>query len=127
MLLLSFFQNEETTLHSLKVRYIDPFHEAELKTFSNRCKREKSLQKLITGVVSYGELFEKREVITDWLTGKSEHFSVDKCHEDGAYKITANAERNIISYFTCEWKIIWKEGSQTMIPFFTIRANNKSK
>jgi hypothetical protein len=126
MLLLPFFQNEEMTLHSLKVRYIDPFHEAELKTFSNRCKRENSLQKLITGVVSYGELFANRQVITDWLTGKSEHFSVVKCHEDGAYKIIAKAGRSS-SYFTCEWKIIWKEGSQTMSPCFTIRTDNRSK
>jgi hypothetical protein len=121
------FQNKEMILHSLRVRFVDAFHEAELKTFGNRCMRQNNLQKLIRGVVSYGELFANRKEITDWLTGKSEHFSVDKCHEDGVYNVIAKAEGSTISYFTCEWKIIWIERSLTMIPSFTIRANNKSK
>lgn len=118
-------KNEEMILRSLKVRYIDPFHDSELKTFSNRCMRQNSLQKLIRGVVSYGELFTNREEITDWLTEKNEHFTVNK-YEDGAYNVTAKAEGRTIPYFTCEWKIIWNEGSLAMIPSFTIRANNKS-
>ncbi|PNF21769.1 hypothetical protein B7P43_G08446 [Cryptotermes secundus] len=119
-------KNKEMILHSLKIRYIDPFHEAELKTFSNRCMRQNSFQKLIRGVVSYGELFANREETTDWLTEKNGHFTVNKHHEDGAYNITAKAEGRTVSYFTCEWKIIWNEGSLAMIPSFTIRANNKS-
>lgn len=114
------------TVHSLKVTYHDPFHEAELKTFSNRCMRQSSLQTFIRGVVSYAELFANREEITDWLIEENEpHFSVNKFHEDGTYNI--KAEGRTISYFSCEWKIIWNEGSLAMMPSFTIRANNKSK
>lgn len=113
-------------VHSLKVTYYDPFHEAELKTFTNRCIRQSSLQTFVRGVASYAELFANREEITDWLIEENgPHFSVNKIHEDGAYDIKAKGRT--ISYFNCEWKIIWNEGSLAMMPSFTIRANNKSK
>jgi len=114
-------------VRSLKVKYSDPFHEAELKTFSNRCMRENSLQKLIRGVVNYAELFANREHVTDWLSEKDEHFSVTKFHEDATYNITAKVVGRTNSYFSCEWKIIWNEGLLSMFPSFTVRANNKSK
>jgi hypothetical protein len=126
VIILFIFQNKEMTVHSLKVMYHDPFHEAELKTFSNRCMRKSSLQTLIRGVVSYAELFANREEIADWLIEENEpHFSVHKLHEDGAYNI--QAEGRSISYFSCVWRIIWNEGSMAMMPSLTIRANNESK
>lgn len=115
-------------LHSLEVTYLDPFHEAELKSFSRMCMRQNSMQTLIRGVVSYAELFAKREEITNWFSEEDDsHFSVTKHHENGAYNVTAKAEGRITSYFSCEWKIIWNNGSLTMIHHFTIRANNESK
>jgi hypothetical protein len=113
-------------IRSLKVAYRDPFHKAELKTFSNMCMRQNSLQKLVRGIVSYAELFANREEIIGWLIEENEpHFSVHKNHEDAAYNIKAEGRTSL--YFSCEWKIIWNEGSLTMRPSFTIRANNKSK
>jgi hypothetical protein len=77
--------------------------------------------------VSYAELFAKREEITSWLSEENKsHFSVTNHPENEAYNITAKAEGRT-SYFNCEWKIIWNEGSLTMIHFFTLRANNESK
>lgn len=89
--------------------------------------RQNSMQALIRGVVSYAELFAKREEITNRLSEESEsHFSVTKHLENGACNVTAKAEGRTTSYFSCEWKIIWNDGSLTMIHNFTIRANNET-
>ena len=115
-------------VRSLEVTYLDPFHEAELKSFSRMCMRQNSMQALIRGVVSYAELFAKREEITNRLSEESEsNFSVTKHLENGACNVTAKAEGRTTSYFSCEWKIIWNDGSLTMIHHFTIRANNESR
>lgn len=115
-------------VRSLKVKYLDPFQEAELKSFSGMCIRQNNMQTLIRGVVSYAELFAMREEFTFWLTEENKpHFSVTKHHENVAYNVTAKVEGRTTSYFSCEWKIKWNEGSLTMIHCFTLRANNKSK
>lgn len=125
---LFIFQDKEMILRSLEVKYLDPFHEAELKSFSMMCMRQNSMQTLVRGVVSYAELFAKREEFTNWLTEENEHhFSVTKHHENEAYYVTAKVEGRTTSYFSCEWKIKWNEGSLTMIHCFTFRANNESK
>lgn len=126
--MLFIFQDKEMIVHSLKVKYLDPFHEAELRSFSRMCMRQNSMQTLIRGVVSYAELFAKREELTDWLTEENEHhFSVTKHYENEAYNVAAKIEGRTTLYFSCEWQIKWNEGSLTMIHCFTFRANNKSK
>jgi len=126
--MLFIFQDKEMIVRSLKVKYLDRFHEAELKSFSMMCMRQNSMQTLIRGVVSYAELFAKREEFTNWLTEENEpHFSVTKHHENEAYCVIAQVEGRTTCYFSCEWKIKWNEGSLTMIHCFTFRANNESK
>lgn len=120
-------KDKEMIVHSLKVKYLDRFHDAELKSFSTMCMRQNSMQTLIRGVVSYAELFAKREEFTNWLTEENEpHFSVTKHHENEAYYVTAKVEGSTTCYFSCEWKIKWNEGSLTMIHCFTFRANNET-
>jgi hypothetical protein len=126
--MLFIFQHKEMIGRSLKVKYLDPFQEAELTSFSRMCMRQNNMQTLIRGVVSYAELFAVREEVTFWLTEENgPHFSITKHHENVAYNVTAKVEGRTTSYFRCEWKIKWNEGSLTMIHCFTFRADNKSK